>query len=1167
MSFNFKLEDFIPYYISPENEDDNIEKDVSIYNNIVLKKEFDELRLGKTDEVKKGELYKQQSFVSRFLSPNTLYDKLLVYHGIGTGKTCVISAITESAIQYHPNFRPTIILTRNPTLKNDVVRKIALSCTNDKYKPSTTDEKSGEEVDERTYRKRLQNSIKQAYKTYTFSMFAKEIKLMSDTMLKKEYNNRIIIIDEVHNIKSRVQTKEGYLNVYKIIHNFLHVVQGCKIALLTATPMKDQPSEIIDVMNLLLPLDKQLIKKEFVDKYMMPSGFNRELSTEFKNKYLSTLVSYVRSMYENIKVINEGIIDKSYNMKYTKTVLLEMNDLQNNVYDEVYKKDKGIMSKTDMNTIEIDSDNVDDVGEDNQNNLWLDSRHAAMFVFPDGSYGSEGEKKYLKSVGNSYKVSSELDKYIKKDGDNNKSKLKQLKNLSIKFHKIINDILENPTEKFFIYSNIVKGGGAHLFSAILQLFDFNHVDIPSRTVDVNINKMTKSKNRFILVTGGILTPAQTDLLVDVIFNSKENLYGDYARIIIGSHVVGEGKSFKHVKRVYILTPFWNSPTTEQAIGRAIRADSHTEFKNPEDRFVKVYRMAAMPQLDLEEESAESIDLNMYKVSEDKDIKVKSIERLLKESAVDCAINYERNVSSKDKPFSKECDYMEQCAYKCDYVDPKYYVKDWIGDRITDTYNLYYAIEELDNIKRIIKTAFKIKSAYDFYELYNMITKELTDMSNLVLSRALNDMILFNDGIRNKYGFVNYLREDRNLFFLTDDPMSSTLYTSYYYALHPRIETQFETFDEIIKNQQLLNYDETWKLLIDNENNPNTINSILNNLPRHNIFYLLKIFIFTRLTNVEEVYQKLQNILLQKYEKFIIDYPTYLLLIFDKHNNIKLSKTATSLDDWKELDAEETGQLKISEKENISRLKLNPFGYYAIISSVDLGNNNFKNLKIVRVREERLTRQGDINKTVESSLKGQTCGEGEFQFKGLIVLYYDFLMKIIELNKTNRHYNEPVIKIIKPYTVKELISDNKFKNYLKEHIKQEIEEKYVIDTLLSSVYNTSTIKETLIKILEKGGDKQEKKIIPIINMKQEFTYDTLKSIIKTMEKSRNVLIGSFNTVVSSQEEENKKIEASLDKLDIKYINMIGNAINLKSPVLCEIIKNWFIQNNLFINKMI
>ena len=62
MSFNFKLEDFIPYYISPENEDDNIEKDVSIYNNIILKKEFDELRLGKVDEVKKGELYKQQSF-------------------------------------------------------------------------------------------------------------------------------------------------------------------------------------------------------------------------------------------------------------------------------------------------------------------------------------------------------------------------------------------------------------------------------------------------------------------------------------------------------------------------------------------------------------------------------------------------------------------------------------------------------------------------------------------------------------------------------------------------------------------------------------------------------------------------------------------------------------------------------------------------------------------------------------------------------------------------------------------------------------------------------------------------------------------------------------------------------------------------------------------------
>jgi hypothetical protein len=216
-------------------------------------------------------------------------------------------------------------------------------------------------------------------------------------------------------------------------------------------------------------------------------------------------------------------------------------------------------------------------------------------------------------------------------------------------------------------------------------------------------------------------------------------------------------------------------------------------------------LAALPSesLEEEEESVESIDLIMYKISEDKDLKIKSIERLLKESAIDCALNYTRNVSIKDEPYSKECDYMSDCKYTCDYVDPKYYEKAWVGDRITDTYNLYYAYEELDRVKIAVREAFRRKNAYDFFELYSLIKNDIKDIPPLVLARALNDMILYNDAVRNRYNFINFIREDRNLYFLVDDPLSSSLYTSYYYALNPVPETKFESFDEIIKYQQLI----------------------------------------------------------------------------------------------------------------------------------------------------------------------------------------------------------------------------------------------------------------------------------------------------------------------------------------------------------------------------
>jgi hypothetical protein len=40
------------------------------------------------------------------------------------------------------------------------------------------------------------------------------------------------------------------------------------VLLLTATPMRDQPSEICNLLNLLLPLNKQLNKKEFKKTYL-----------------------------------------------------------------------------------------------------------------------------------------------------------------------------------------------------------------------------------------------------------------------------------------------------------------------------------------------------------------------------------------------------------------------------------------------------------------------------------------------------------------------------------------------------------------------------------------------------------------------------------------------------------------------------------------------------------------------------------------------------------------------------------------------------------------------------------------------------------------------------------------------------------------------------------
>ena len=1323
MSFNFKLEDFIPYYVDYDDNSSiyNLPEGNALYYSTILKKEFDELHLEPVESVKPGELYKQQTFISRFLSPYTPYDKMLVYHGIGSGKcvhpstvitlhdyniitieemwrnysgsvfkddegglwsnpvhrirclsyddqkkipvegkvvklyreyikskmkrytfskgedlvctyshrlyvrkkgfttnvevgdivfynvsytttfeqvrvtcveeeyyegyvydlsvenyfcyvanniithnTCVITAVVENALQTQENTRQAIVLTRNPTLKNDIIGKIAGSCTNFKYNPKDVviDKKTGKMidietkkvVDERTYQKRIKRNIRDTYGVYTFLEFAKQLEGLSDTLMQKEYNNRIIIIDEAHNIKERVKTKEGGINVYKNLHRFLHLVQGCKILLLTATPMKDLPSEIVNILNLISPLDKQLDKKKFTEEYMGENGFIREKAPVFKDTYLKGIVSYVRSMTENIKAINEGVVDTTDGMRFMKTVLLDMEDFQQSVYMPAFKQESKTLAKLNMDELDID---IED-NESKENKLWLNSRQASLFVFPDGSIGTKGEEKYLISDGVTFKVTSELRKYIEKQGPSNESKLKQLKNLSVKFYTVIRDILKKTNEKFFVYSNIVSGGGAHLFAAILELFQFDHLPIPGQKTTVKISTLEKRKNRYILVTGGLLTANQVDVLVDGIFNSVDNLEGDYARVIIGSHVVGEGKSFKHVKNAYILTPYWNSPTTDQAIGRVFRADSHTAFENPADRFVRVYRLAAMPQIAIDEKTlfGNSIDIIMYRTSEQKDIKVKSVERLLKESAIDCALNYGRNFSEKDKPLSRECDYMEVCNYKCDYVDPKYYERTWVGDRITDTYNLYYAFGELDNVKMVVRDAFRKKNAYDFYELYNLIRNYIREIPVLVLSRALNDMILFNDGIKNRYGFINFLREDRNLYFLVDDPLSSTLYTSYYYGLNPIPETKFNTFDEIIRYQQYNSFGDVLELLTRYQSDGKILDMILENLPNILIEQLIQIFLAAKINNLDKNIN-LQNEILNKYSRFIVEYPSYYLLNIDKNSVKRLMKTAMSYDEWEELTEEEMSQLKQVVKDKVSRLQEHPLGYYGIIDLQDPSK-----LRIVKVREVRLTQRGGVNKNVESSLRGQVCGQGAFQFSGLVHFYYDILKKA----KTIDGLLPPKVKTTTSYTVDKLMNDPDFKKLkLDEHIKTEIEDRDVIEELLND--SPDRIKEIFVKTLERG-DKKDKALIPTILAKDLFNFNTLKNILGMMGKTKEELFKEvLNKKFTGYEEVEmeEKIRNELNKLSDDEISMLGSLMKLTSTKVCPIIQDWLLKNDLYVEK--
>ena len=143
----------------------------------------------------------------------------------------------------------------------------------------------------------------------------------------------------------------------------------------------------------------------------------------------------------------------------------------------------------------------------------------------------------------------------------------------------------------------------------------------------------------------------------------------------------EAFGFHNLRQVHILEPWYNMNRIEQIIGRAVRFCSHKQLAFSE-RNVEIYLYGTI--LDGTEE--ESADLYVYRLAENKSVKIGNVTRVLKENSIDCVLNDKLNMLTEEKmsqtvslqlasgklvkynvgykPYSSICDYMESCSYKC-----------------------------------------------------------------------------------------------------------------------------------------------------------------------------------------------------------------------------------------------------------------------------------------------------------------------------------------------------------------------------------------------------------------------------------------------------------------------------------------------------------------------
>jgi superfamily II DNA or RNA helicase len=273
-----------------------------------------------------------QLFVSQFINPNTDHKSLLLYHKIGSGKTCAAIQIAEA----WKDKRKVIIITP-ASLKSNLYKEFRSECTGNTY--VTNEERELLNQDHNL----IPKINKRINKSITILSHNKFINLIQNNNIN--LRNSLLIIDEVHNIVSENGT------FYNTLISFIkNAPESLRIVLLTATPIVDKPHELGLIMNLLRSKYEFPIGNAF-DKMFIRDNYIQNI--DLLKKYLTGYISYYK-----------GAPNKTFPLKKFKLVNCFMSNYQYNIYSK-YK------FKFNENMINLD------------NSFFIKSRISSNIVIPN----------------------------------------------------------------------------------------------------------------------------------------------------------------------------------------------------------------------------------------------------------------------------------------------------------------------------------------------------------------------------------------------------------------------------------------------------------------------------------------------------------------------------------------------------------------------------------------------------------------------------------------------------------------------------------------------------------------------------------------------------------------------------------------------------------------
>lgn len=285
----------------PDFDDDKF--NFKIYNKeefnrfMIPKKGIDSFGKEETNEFKKSPT---QNFIGTYMSPFTPYNSLLLWLGVGVGKTC--SAITAAE-----NYRKeggmlsrskiVVLLPSNSLLqgwKTQIFnlskelkkpnKNVNVQCTGDTFQSELPFLKNyplaicehGREQSAcneclEMMKKKVSKMINKYYQFMGYRKFANMVKddinrvllnkpdreYLKIEIIRKKYSNHIFILDEVHLTREHGSASKDTKDIAEVLELIARYGANNKFILASATPMYNSADEIIDILNLMLLNDKR----------------------------------------------------------------------------------------------------------------------------------------------------------------------------------------------------------------------------------------------------------------------------------------------------------------------------------------------------------------------------------------------------------------------------------------------------------------------------------------------------------------------------------------------------------------------------------------------------------------------------------------------------------------------------------------------------------------------------------------------------------------------------------------------------------------------------------------------------------------------------------------------------------------------------------------------